>query len=163
VAASERKTKEDPEIRTIALTERDALEASRLLAIIAAGGEPLPAGTGAKANGAGRQALISKASLQFWDRQSRANFFNRAIFSEAVWDILLALYISEGSGRRQTIRKLAGSIGAPLTTTLRWLGYLDKERLILRQADPDDRRNIYVLLTDRGRELLDAYFASLAD
>jgi len=83
------------------------------------------------------------------------------MFGEPAWDLLLCLYIMDG--RRVTFGKLVNMIGEPMTTAVRWLDYLEKEHLIARRPDPSDRRMVCIELLDRGRDILDSYFASSPD
>jgi DNA-binding MarR family transcriptional regulator len=81
------------------------------------------------------------------------------MFGEPAWDMLLALYVSEQSGPRHTIVKLVAQAAAPATTALRWLEYLDKERLVVRHSNPIDRRATFIELSDKARLALDAYYS----
>ena len=105
--------------------------------------------------------FLSKAKSVLNRRRLRSRFFNRAIFGEPAWEILLVLYISDVSGGRQTIGKLADWIDTPLTTALRWIAYLEKERLVERQAHPQDKRVVFLRLLDKGRNSMEAYLSSL--
>lgn len=156
---------------------RDIRDATRLLAIIASaertdeehgdgGGEDLVATTTAPRRQpqlVSREVLVSRARRHLRERQLRKQFFNRATFGEPAWDTLLVLYISEHSGRRLTIGRLADWIEAPLSTTQRWIGYLEKERLIAKQGHPDDRRIAYLVLLEKGQALLNDYFTAALD
>jgi DNA-binding MarR family transcriptional regulator len=108
-----------------------------------------------------RSTLIAKAHALFSERKRRSQHFNSVIFGEPAWDMLLALYITEDSGTRLSIGKLVGLIGEPQTTALRWINYLEKERLIARQVDLRDRRAVTIEMTDKARQKLDEYFATL--
>src|SRR5205823_9165220 len=50
-----------------------------------------------------RRKLILKARAVFSERKRRAQFFKRILFDEHAWDMLLALYITDFAGGRQTI------------------------------------------------------------
>ncbi len=82
------------------------------------------------------------------------------MFGEPAWDMLLALYITE-TGPRQTVGKISEMSGAPASSAYRWLQYLERERLILREPHLTDRRVIYVELTSKGRETVEGYLVSL--
>ena len=109
-----------------------------------------------------REVLLTRAKKQYRDRELRKQFFNPVTFGETAWDILLVLYIGEFSGRHITVRRLADRINAPLSTTQRWLAYLERERLVRKEGPREDKRLIYIRLIDRGHELLDNYFAALS-
>jgi len=46
-----------------------------------------------------------------------------------------------------------------MTTSLRWLDTLDKERLVRREINPRDKRIVDVELTEEARDKLDQYFS----
>jgi DNA-binding MarR family transcriptional regulator len=108
-----------------------------------------------------RAKLLARAQALYAERNRRTHFFNRSIFGEPAWEMLLSLYIMDG--HRLTAGKLASMIDAPQTTALRWVQYLEKEGLVARGADPDDRRFTCIELLDHGRNLLDRYFSSLPE
>lgn len=108
-----------------------------------------------------RRQLVLKVRAVMSERKRRIRFFSRVMFGEPAWDMLLALYITDFSGGRQTISKLVDWVNSPRTTANRWIDYLEKERLIEREPHAHDRRFIYVGLTEKGRRLLDDYFSTL--
>jgi len=105
-----------------------------------------------------RNELVSKARLVFEERKRRGEFLSRAMLGEPAWDMLLGLYIDRD--RRLSVGWLVTMVGVPQTTALRWIDYLEKEHLVAKRQDPDDRRVVYIELLDRGREALDSYFTS---
>ena len=68
---------------------------------------------------------------------------------------------AEVSGPAQSVGSISNLIGKPLTTTIRWIDYLEKERLIARAPHPLDSRMLMLELTEKGRQVLDGYFATL--
>jgi DNA-binding MarR family transcriptional regulator len=108
-----------------------------------------------------RAKLIAKAKAVFVERNRRTEYLSRAMFGEPAWDMLICLYILNGA--RVTFGKLVNMIGEPMTTAVRWIDYLEKEHLVARRADPNDRRLVCIELLDRGREILDSYFNSFPD
>lgn len=159
----------DPAFGSVPFTERDFRDAARLLALIARM-DLTSAKEAAEERSADRQpssvdreVLLLRAKKHFRDRQLRRQYFSRGIFGEPAWDTLLVLYISEFSGRRLTIGRLVDWIDAPLSTTQRWIAYLEKERLVAKEGHPDDRRMAYVRLLDKGRAVLDEYFAAVIE
>lgn len=140
----------------IVLSERDAREAARLLSLLSeALHSPLPPAADSAA--ISREELILRARIVMNSRRLRFRYFKRAMFGEPAWDILLCLYITEHTEGRQPIGKLADLIEAPLSTTARWIDYLERERLVEREQHPTDKRIIYIRLLPKARELLDAY------
>lgn len=104
--------------------------------------------------------LVERAYQTFADRAGRSRFFDSAMFGEAAWDMLLALYVSEQSAARHTVSGLLSLSGVPSTTALRWLDFLEREGLVTRQPNPMDRRICYITLAAKGRDALDAYFSA---
>jgi DNA-binding MarR family transcriptional regulator len=148
-------------LRTVTISVRDARAAARVLAAIV--DQPVaiaPAGAelSEKPSEITPRMLLERAKKLFADRRRRARFFDASMFGEPAWDILLALYINEQEGSRQTISRLTEYIGSPSTTILRWLYALEERGLIARESHPNDLRKIFVEITDRGRDALDSYF-----
>jgi DNA-binding MarR family transcriptional regulator len=105
------------------------------------------------------QLLVEQARTTLAKRTQRSQFFSSFMFGEAAWDMLLALYVTDRSGSRHTVSGLVDLAGVPPTTALRWLDYLEQERLVSRQPNPTDRRVHFVALTQKALEALNAYFA----
>ena len=148
---------------SVVLSASDAREVARLLRILqivdqTSSSQPIAAsGEVSECSTPRRLELLSRARALFAERTRRAQFFNRAMFGEPAWDMLIALYTLDG--QRTRVGKLVNIIGAPQTTALRWLEYLEKERFVVRRPDPDDLRVSCIELLDHGREVLDNYFA----
>lgn len=109
-----------------------------------------------------RQALIDRARAQFDDRRRRLRVFGAAMFGEPAWDMLLAVYLLDWAGPRQTIGSVLQFAGASPSTAARWLEFLERQGLVKREAHPTDLRTAYVRLSAEARELLDAYFSETA-
>ena len=90
-------------------------------------------------------------------RQARSRQFGSAMFGEAAWDMLLTLYVSEVDIQTMTLSRLAQLVEAPASSALRWVDYLDAQRLVRRDDHPSDRRSSLVKLTDKGRASLKSY------
>lgn len=106
-----------------------------------------------------RAAFVKLARQTLLCRARRAHCFNGAMFGEAAWDMLLALYVNDMSGPQHTVSDLIRYAGTPPTTALRWLDFLEKEGLILRRPHRSDGRVFLVELSDKGRQALDTYFS----
>lgn len=148
--------------QTVTLTEKDIRDAARLFRIISAGTpwanisslDPPDHSTGEPNS---RDDLNSRARAVLKTRQLRARHFNKAMFAEPAWDILLLLYLADFSEARQSVGHLADLIETPPTTVSRWVGYLEKENLVARIDHPTDRRIVFIQLTDQGRSALDGF------
>ena len=165
VYSSERSVFESSK-RTVTLTDEDARHATRLLRLlskslaandIATEANLLPA----VPDKPGHHDLIERATIVWRSRRLRGRYFDPAIFGEPAWDLLMLLYITSASGERQTPGKLATELNTPLTTVLRWIGYLEKERLVERDPHPTDRRTVFIKLLERGKLALDDYLKAL--
>jgi DNA-binding MarR family transcriptional regulator len=84
------------------------------------------------------------------------------MFSEPAWEMLLNLYAAEGAGRL-TVSGLALQSGSSKATALRWIDYLEHERLIEREAHPTDQRVAFVKLTEEGKEALGGYLSDVTE
>ncbi len=152
--------------KTVTLSERDVRDAARLFRLISNGAlratmelfEPEEPDN-PSAGHVPKDQLIPRARSALPARRLRSRHFNRVMFGEPAWDILLLLYLAESSESRQTIGQLAELVETPPTTALRWVAYLEKEHLVERQSHPTDRRIVFIELTDKGRDALRAYLS----
>ena len=155
------------EERTITLSQRDVRAARRLLKLLLQE-DPTSAdqqleGAARPAADTSRAALIARAREEFGNRRRRTSIFERSMFGEPAWDMLLALYILDVSGQRQTTGALMQFSGAPITTARRWLDYLVGNELVLRSPHPTDQRVMFVNLTEKGRNALDLYYSETVE
>jgi DNA-binding MarR family transcriptional regulator len=150
--------------RTITLSRKDMQAARRLLHLLL-GAEQMSSDdlrlrpTARPAVTTDRAALVARARVEFRNRRHRIDVFGQSMFGEAAWDMLLALYILETSGARQTVGTLLHFAGTPLTTAKRWLDFLAEHDLVRRDPHPTDRRTAFVSLTVKAREKLDLYYS----
>lgn len=142
---------------TVVLSESDAREAARLFKLLAGAIGDTAAGHGLVAS---RDDLVLRARVILNSRRQRTRYFNRAMFGEPGWDVLLVLYVTERADGRQPIGRLAEWIQTPLSTVVRWVDYLVKERLVAREPHPTDKRIIFIRLRQKGRELLERYLGA---
>lgn len=159
--------KSDTAAARVPFTEADIREVARLLGLIAGRDKNEPQITTRdsmhKVDAIHPELLLARAKKHLRDRQLRKQYFSRAIFGEPAWDALIVLYISEFSGRQLTVGRLVDWIEAPLSTTQRWIAYLQKERLVTKESHPADKRMAYVRLLDKGRTILEEYLAALVE
>lgn len=150
--------------KTVTLTEKDIRDAARLLRLL---GDPALAATGlsdllsATSGATDRETLVSRARIVLSARRLRERYFNRIMFGEPAWDMLLALYVSEQSAGRLTMSRLSELVETPLTTVVRWVNILEEQRLVERQAHPTDRRTVFIRLLEKGRAALDSYLGMI--
>ena len=103
-----------------------------------------------------KNLLLARAHEILSRRQRRLRHFGKAMFGEPAWEMLLALYVE---GARVPVTRLTELSGGTKATAIRWIEYLEKERLIKREPHPTDRRSLIVHLTDRGLATLEAYLS----
>jgi predicted transcriptional regulator len=154
--------------RTITLSQQDVRAARRLLKLLLQEdpGSPdsqLLEGSVRPVDDTSRSALIARAREEFGNRRRRTTIFERPMFGEPAWEMLLALYILDVSGQRQTTGALMQFSGAPITTARRWLDYLVANGLALRSNHPTDQRVMFVGLTEKGRNALDLYYSETVE
>jgi DNA-binding MarR family transcriptional regulator len=153
--------------RTITLSEKDIRAARRLLKLLLQA--DLETSVGNELEGSvrpigdtSRAALTARAREEFGNRRRRTTIFEHSMFGEPAWDMLLALYILDESGQRQTTGALMQFAGAPVTTARRWLDYLVENGFARRSHHPTDQRVMFVGLTEKGRNALDLYYSETA-
>jgi len=109
------------------------------------------------------QNLRALAARERCLRGQRRRLFNPHMFGEPAWDILLALCEIDEVERRLSIAELTAITNVPLTTSLRWLSYLEEQDLVSRSIAPHDQRMVLIELTDEGRRTMDRYFRQKLD
>ena len=104
---------------------------------------------------------VELARQTYEDRRRRTKIFRSDdLFGEPAWDILLDLFIAAKERRRVSVTSACIGSAVPSTTALRWITILEKQGLLLREADPGDARRVYVKLSARGYAAMLEYFAS---
>ena len=96
-------------------------------------------------------------------RSLRAEFFPTRYFSEAGWNILLDLFDAEEAGERVPISAACMASDCPPSTAMRWINFLHEDGLIDRVADSDDKRRIYLELTNKARQAMVDYLDQCAE
>lgn len=138
--------------RLVSLNQRDVEEAARLLTLIAGANPADPQEQDQD------DPLRARARQIYRDRRRRFVHFGVEMFGEPAWDMLLILYLEEG-GQRQSQRRLAEVSGAPKSTAMRWIDYLDREGLVRVESHPTDKRRNFVALSDKGRQRLELFLS----
>lgn len=104
---------------------------------------------------------VELARQTYDDRRRRTKIFrSEELFGEPAWDILLDLFIAAKERRRVSVTSACIGSAVPSTTALRWITILEKQGLLMREADPGDARRVYVKLSARGYAAMLEYFAS---
>jgi DNA-binding MarR family transcriptional regulator len=94
-------------------------------------------------------------------RHLRARFFDRDLFADPAWDILLDLTAARAEHIRVSVTSLCIASGVPPTTALRWITQMTHAGLLQRVEDEADRRRAFIALSDRAADAMARYFADL--
>ena len=148
------------DVSVFALTPEETALARSILAKLVGNSEADPATLDLRRE----QSAVDLARSVHHARKRRAEHFGPVLFSEPAWDMLLILFIyGARDGERLSVTRLAEYGDAPLTTAIRWLDYLESQRMIVRRQCEIDRRRYFVELSEHGRSLLTTYFESLIE
>lgn len=96
-------------------------------------------------------------------RRLRYEFFDKALFADPAWDMLLDLFQAEIAQLRVPVTSLCGAAAVPATTALRWIKTMTDADLFRRCADPYDARRFYVELSPVAKAGMRNYFQKLAE
>ncbi|MEO0062687.1 MAG: hypothetical protein RLZZ08_1247 [Pseudomonadota bacterium] len=94
-------------------------------------------------------------------RQLRARFFDRELFADPAWDILLDLTAARVEHVRVSITSLCIASGVPPTTALRWITQMTHAGLLQRVEDECDRRRVFITLSEGTADAMARYFVEL--
>ena len=90
-------------------------------------------------------------------RRLRDQYLGADLFADPAWDILLDLYAANLENQRVAVSSLCIAAAVPATTALRWIKTLTDVGLLVRTADPEDGRRVYIELTPKSIAGLGAY------
>ncbi len=90
-------------------------------------------------------------------RRLREQFFGPDLFADPAWDILLDLFAARLEKQRVAVSSLCIAAAVPATTALRWIKTLTDIGLLVRAADPQDGRRVYIELAPQAADGLEAY------
>jgi len=91
-------------------------------------------------------------------RRLRDQFLGTELFADPAWDMLLDLYAARLERQRVAVSSLCIAAAVPATTALRWIKTLTDLGLVVRAADPQDGRRVYIELSARAAAGMEAYF-----
>lgn len=94
-------------------------------------------------------------------RRLRDQYFNRALFADPAWDMLLDLMAARLEKNRVAVSSLCIAAAVPATTALRWIKALTDQGLFVRSADPQDGRRVYIELSDETARAMAAYLRAV--
>jgi hypothetical protein len=96
-------------------------------------------------------------------RQLRGRFLDPELFADPAWDILLDLTAAAAEKVHVSVSSLCIAAMVPPTTALRWIRQMTDAGLLARIEDHSDRRRAFIVLTERSRSAMAAYFGALGD
>lgn len=140
--------------RVIHLTKRDIEDAKRLLSLLAGAEGKIVIGSQAtdEEQTPFEDRVFQQRALDLLSsRRKRHAIFGKAMFGEPAWEMLLLLY---SLGPRETVSRLAELAYASKSTAIRWIDYLESQRLVRRESHPTDKRATFVNLTEKGRDAI---------
>jgi hypothetical protein len=97
---------------------------------------------------------LARARAIYRARRHRAVIFEEwgDLFADPAWDMLLDLFVADGTGKPVSISSACIGSCVPTTTGLRWVSLLERRGLLVRKPDPDDRRRSLVSLSEEARK-----------
>jgi DNA-binding MarR family transcriptional regulator len=95
-------------------------------------------------------------------RRRRDDIFGDDLFADPAWDILLDLYAAFLEERQVAVSSLCIAAAVPPTTALRWLKLMTKSGWLEREADPIDRRRVYMRLSAKALKTMQNYLDNIA-
>lgn len=114
----------------------------------------LPAPQGAKPESVTPAKILKYAENLYNLRRQRENFFDKSLFGEPAWDLLLDLFIQGERGKQVSISSACVGAAVPTTTALRWVTTLMTKGLLCRVTDDTDARRSILKLTREGRQTM---------
>lgn len=93
-------------------------------------------------------------------RRLRDSFFDKDLFADPAWDILLDLMAATLEGQNVSVSSLCIAAAVPPTTALRWITAMTESGMLLRRQDPEDARRVFIILSDEVIAKLNDYFAA---
>jgi hypothetical protein len=96
-------------------------------------------------------------------RRLRYEFFDKELFADPAWDMLLDLFHAEIAELRVNVSSLCTAAAVPPTTALRWINLMTDADLFRRSADPYDARRVFVRLSPMTSAGMSGYFKKLEE
>lgn len=93
-------------------------------------------------------------------RRLRDRFFDKDLFADPAWDILLDLKAAGLEGQNVSVSSLCIAAAVPPTTALRWITAMTDSGMLERHQDPGDARRVFIALSKETSAKLDDYFTA---
>lgn len=94
-------------------------------------------------------------------RRLRDRFFDRDLFADPAWDMLLDLMAARIERVQVAVSSLCIAACVPPTTALRWIKTMTDSGIFDRIADPADGRRIFIRLSENAASNMSRYFAAV--
>lgn len=109
-----------------------------------------------------RAGLVGIARRLLRETDIRKECFADCVSHDAVWPMLLDVYVQTVEQKKVTVSDACIASRAPNTTALRWIGELVERGTLVRTPDPKDRRRYYITLSDDTFVKMSRYLARTA-
>lgn len=98
--------------------------------------------------------LVALDLLRLHRRRDRLMGGDADLCGDPAWDLILDLYVQDGR-RSVSVSSACIAAAAPATTALRYISKLEKQGLVVRSPDPEDRRRTFLHLSVRMIESIE--------
>jgi hypothetical protein len=96
-------------------------------------------------------------------RRLRNRFFDKELFADPAWDMMLDLFYAEIAQLRVSVSSLCIASAVPPTTALRYIKTMTDADLFRRRPDRHDARRVFVELTPLASEGMRCYFNEIGN
>jgi DNA-binding MarR family transcriptional regulator len=96
------------------------------------------------------------------ERRNRSDVLGNDLLGEPAWDIVLDLMVARELGTRISVSSLCIAASVPPTTAFRCIDNMVQQGLLWRQDDDEDKRRVFIGLSDKTRRALMDYLAKTA-
>lgn len=96
-------------------------------------------------------------------RRLRNRYFDKKLFADPAWDMLLDLFHAEIAQLRVSVSSLCIASAVPPTTALRFIKTMTDADLFRRRPDRQDARRVFVELTPLASQGMRGYFNEIGN
>lgn len=94
-------------------------------------------------------------------RHLRFRYFDKSLFADPAWDILLDLFHAEVARQHVTLSSLCVAASVPPATADRWIQIMSDANLLRRYSDPDGAGEELVALSPLASQAMRNFFNEL--
>ncbi|MDH3311699.1 MAG: MarR family transcriptional regulator [Nitrosopumilus sp.] len=95
--------------------------------------------------------MLLKTSAKTWEKAAEIELRERFGITGAKWKIIVALSIKEGI----TQKHIADMVFVEAPTLVPIIDKMEREGYLIRQTDPQDRRNNLIFMTKKSKDIVD--------